>query len=225
MARKRHPQPDARPDARLSRRTKTVWASLLVSMSLVGGGLSALSGDAPGLRRGATLSPLASIAGPSSIESAFRTETPIDAGRWNAIVIHHSASPVGAAATLDAQHRAAGLAGLGYHFVIGNGSGMGDGEIHVGYRWLGQLPGAHVAGEAGRSYNRSAVGICLVGNGDRRAFTDAQMSRLVELVTEVMRRTGVPAERVYLHSDLASTRSPGAFFPEAEFRELIRSAP
>ncbi len=210
---------------RFSRRTKTVWAALAASMTLVGGGLSALSGGATGLRQGATLSPLASLSGPSSIESVFRTQTPVDDAGWNAIVIHHSASPVGSPQAIDERHRSMGLTGLGYHFVIGNGSGMGDGEIHVGYRWLDQLPGAHVAGPAGQSYNRTSVGICLVGDGDRRQFSDAQMGRLVELVSAVMKETGVPPERVYLHSDLASTRSPGAYFPAAEFRELIRSAP
>ena len=210
---------------RLSRRTKTVWGALAASMTLVGGALSALSGGSPGLRQGATLSPLASLAGPSSIESVFRTREPLDEARWNAIVIHHSASPVGSPQAIDERHRSMGLTGLGYHFVVGNGSGMGDGEVHVGYRWLEQLPGAHVAGLAGQSYNRTSVGVCLVGDGNRRPFTGAQMARLVELVSALMKRNAIPAERVYLHADLASTRSPGAYFPAAEFRELIRSAP
>ncbi|MEZ6241527.1 MAG: peptidoglycan recognition family protein [Phycisphaerales bacterium] len=210
---------------RFSRRTKTVWGALAVSMTLVGGGLSALTGSTPGLRQGATLSPLASLSGPSSIESVFHTREPVADHEWNAIVIHHSASPVGSPQSIDEQHRAMGLTGLGYHFVIGNGLGMGDGEVHVGYRWLDQLPGAHVAGPAGQTYNRTSIGICLVGDGDRRAFTDAQMARLVELVSALMKQTGIPPERVYLHSDLASTRSPGAYFPAAEFRELIRAAP
>lgn len=199
--------------------------ALAASMTLVGGALSALTASSPGLRQGATLSPLASLAGPSSIESVFRTREPVAGHAWNAIVIHHSASPVGSPESIDQQHRGMGLTGLGYHFVIGNGLGMGDGEVHVGYRWLDQLPGAHVAGPAGQSYNRTAVGVCLVGDGDRRPFSDAQMARLVELVSELMQQGGIPPERVYLHSDLASTRSPGAYFPAAEFRELIRAAP
>ena len=121
--------------------------------------------------------------------------------------------------------RAMGLAGLGYHFVIGNGVGMSDGEIHVGRRWLDQLPGAHGAGVRGDHYNRTSIGVCLVGNGDRRRFSDAQIQRLAQLTSSLARELGIPADRVLLHSDLSGARSPGAFFPEARFRELIALAP
>ena len=45
-----------------------------------------------------------------------------------------------------------GLKGLGYHFVIGNGRGISDGELYVGYRWLDQLAGAHAAGANGANW-------------------------------------------------------------------------
>lgn len=194
-------------------------------MTVVGAGLSAMTSTGATGLEGATLSPLASLSGPSTIESIYRTNAPIEDHRWLSIVIHHSGSPAGSPATIDERHRAMGLAGLGYHFVIGNGVGMGDGEIHVGRRWLDQLPGAHVAGAQGDAYNRTSIGICLVGNGDRRRFTDAQIQRLAELTSSLTHQLGIPADRVLLHSDLASTRSPGAFFPEARFRELIALAP
>ena len=202
-----------------------MWGALLGAMTVVGAGLSAMTSPGVAALEGATLSPLASISGPSTIESIYRTNAPIRDERWLSIVIHHSGSPAGSPATLDERHRAMGLAGLGYHFVIGNGVGMGDGEIHVGRRWLDQLPGAHVAGVQGDYYNRTSIGICLVGNGDRRRFTDAQIQRLAELTASLTHELGIPADRVLLHSDLASTRSPGAFFPEARFRELIALSP
>ena len=61
-------------------------------------------------------------------------------------MIHQSGSAYGKPSTIEAEHVAQNLRGLGHHFVIGNGSGMDDGEVHVGYRWLDQLPGAHAAG-------------------------------------------------------------------------------
>jgi len=210
---------------RLSRRTKIVWGALLGAMTLVGGSLSAITGHGVGALQGVTLSPLTSLSGPSTIESVFRTNAPLDQERWASIVIHHSGSPAGSPASLDEQHRSMGLAGLGYHFVIGNGVGMSDGEIHVGRRWLEQLPGAHVAGVQGDHYNRTSVGVCLVGNGDRRRFTDAQIQGLAELTAALARELDIPADRILLHSDLASTRSPGAFFPEARFREMVVLAP
>ncbi len=194
-------------------------------MTCVGGALSLMSGQGIAALEGATLSPLASLSGPSTIESIFRTDAPLERERWTSIVIHHSGSPAGSPASIDEQHRSMGLAGLGYHFVIGNGVGMSDGEIHVGRRWLDQLPGAHVAGPQGDHYNRTSIGICLVGNGDRRRFSDAQIQRLAQLTSSLARELGIPADRVLLHSDLSGARSPGAFFPEARFRELIALAP
>ncbi len=166
-------------------------------------------------------------------------EAPVVAGQWTGIVIHHSSTPAGDDVTLDRDHIAAGLSGLGYHFVIGNGQGLADGVVHVGYRWNQQLPGAHVASaspaevRSGISqtslsaadaslFNRRTIGICLVGNGNRRPFTDRQMRELVALVRELQTQLGIPGSAVYLHSDLSKVASPGKHFPAAEFEAQIR---
>ncbi len=173
---------------------------------------------------GVALPPLVAAAGPDTLDTIFRTRAPVQPGRWPAIVIHHSATGYGTPATLETRHRAQGLDGLGYHFVIGNGEGMGDGEVHVGYRWLEQLPGAHVAGANGDWYNLHSVGICLVGDGRRRTWASVKGRRLVQLVAVLQDRMGVGPEAVHLHSDLAASDDPGRFFPEAAFREQIGSA-
>ena len=98
---------------------------------------------------------------------------------------------------------------------------MDDGDIHVGYRWLDQLPGAHTAGPRGDWYNRNSIGICIVGDGRRRGFSDQQVGRLAQLVGELSRRLGIPADHIYLHSDVAKADDPGRFFPEAAFREQL----
>jgi hypothetical protein len=46
-----------------------------------------------------------------------------------------SATDLGGAKRFHKQHKARGWDGLGYHFVIGNGSDTADGEIEVGHRW------------------------------------------------------------------------------------------
>lgn len=161
-----------------------------------------------------------------------------DQGRWRAIVIHHSGAPAGDASSIERGHLSQGLAGLGYHFIIGNGQGMGDGMVHVGYRWNRQLPGAHVAvrteqqpglarvafGQADADmFNRHSIGICLVGNGNRRGFTDRQIRELVALVRSLQAEFGIPASAVRLHSDLSGIESPGMHFPVAEFEsQLLR---
>lgn len=213
-----------RKAAPVSPRSKIVWGALALSMSTVGGLLWMLQGGPSVRMEGLSLPPMVAAAGPTSIEAIFRTRQAPQEQRWQAIVIHHSGSVVGSPAAIDTQHKSMSLDGLGYHFVIGNGSGFGDGDIHVGYRWLDQLPGAHVGGEHGEWYNRNAIGICLIGDGQRRGFTDQQSRRLVQLVSSLSDRLGIPPERVYLHSDLAPTNSPGRLFPEAAFREQLARA-
>ncbi len=204
-----------------SRRSGAVWLALVGAMTCVGGTLWALqSGPMPRLD-GLALPALVSAAGPSSIEAAFSTRTALDTKRWISIVVHHSASLHETPASLGERHRAQGLTGLGHHFVIGNGSGIGDGDLHVGYRWLEQVPGAHVAGPRGDEYNRTSIGICLIGDGRRRPFTDLQVLRLVQLVRELSDRFGIPADHVHLHSDLAEADDPGRFFPAAAFRQQL----
>lgn len=202
-------------------RTRVVWGSLLCSMTVVGGLLWIMDGAKSPRVDGWSMPALASASTPHSIESVFQTRSPIQQSRWTSIVIHHSGSTVGSSQTIEAQHLAMNLKGLGHHFVIGNGRGAPDGQIHVGFRWLDQLPGAHVGGPSAELLNRESIGICLVGNGDRAAFTDAQIQRLIELVNALAAELGIPADRIYLHSDVARTSDPGRLFPVAAFREQI----
>jgi hypothetical protein len=202
-------------------RTRVVWGSLLCSMTVVGGLLWIMDGAKSPRVDGWSMPALASASTPHSIESVFQTRSPIQKSRWTSIVIHHSGSSVGSPQTIEAQHLAMNLKGLGHHFVIGNGRGAPDGQIHVGFRWLDQLPGAHVGGPSAELLNRESIGICLVGNGDRSAFSDAQIQRLLELVNALAAELGIPADRIYLHSDVARTSDPGRLFPVAAFREQI----
>lgn len=202
-----------------------VWTALAASMTTVGGLLYLAAGDARPALGGRAITPLMQLSAPSSLESIYATDAELADTQWDAIVIHHSGSPVCSPESLGRDHRAAGLDGLGYHFVIGNGRRMADGEIHLGYRWLRQLPGAHVAGPSGVDMNRRALGVCLVGDGDRRPFTRLQAQRVVELVRSLQQRFGIPASAVHLHRDLAATASPGQHFPEAELRRALASIP
>lgn len=166
---------------------------------------------------------LMAVSGPRSVEAVLETRQPLDRERWMAIMVHHSGAAYGTAESIEAQHRSMGLRGLGHHFVIGNGNGMGNGELFVGHRWLEQLPGAHAAGEHERAdwYNRHAISICLVGDGNRREFTQAQITRLMEVVSMLSAELGIPGDRIVLHSDESDVSDPGARFPAAGFREMV----
>lgn len=205
-------------------RTRTVWACFGAAMTLVTGGL--ILGDS-GAPRGLI------AASPTPVEvptmSIDPREAPLDRSRWKGIVIHHTGTPAGEVDQLEREHMAHGLAGLGYHFLIGNGQGLGDGAVHVAHRWNRQLAGAHVAAGAGLTvaaadqFNRQTIGIALVGNGDRRPFTDRQVRELVILVRALQQELGIPSTAVRLHGDLSGVSSPGKNFPQVLFEsQLLR---
>jgi hypothetical protein len=203
-----------------NRRTRLVWITFLLAVGGVTGALRMIKTTDP--RPGFLLTAVDVIGQQPETDAVFQTRRPLDRQRWNSIVIHHSGQPSGDSDSIARDQMAAGLKGLGYHFLIGNGNGLGDGIVHVGYRWIDQLPGAHVTGPNQDQYNERSIAICLVGNGDRRPFTDRQVTRLVSLVQRLQGQLGIPAHNVYLHRDLSrATDSPGRYFPTAWLQEQL----
>jgi hypothetical protein len=132
--------------------------------------------------------------------------------RWQYLVIHHSATATGNASSIDRAHRDRGFDGLGYDFVIGNGTNSPDGVVEVGYRWRQQITGAH-AKTAGNFMNEHGVGICLVGDFTRTRPTPAQMRSLDRLCTFLAQYCGISASNLRMHGDVKSTECPGKLFP------------
>jgi N-acetyl-anhydromuramyl-L-alanine amidase AmpD len=138
--------------------------------------------------------------------------------KWTAIIIHHSGTKNGDSAIFDKWHRENNhWNGVGYDFVIGNGSDSGNGEVEVTYRWQKQVTGAHVGGTPGNWANRDGIGICLVGDFSKSQPTSAQMQSLVKLVRFLQSRYGIPKNRIYGHKDTPGagtvTDCPGRNFP------------
>ncbi len=138
--------------------------------------------------------------------------------KWTAIIIHHSGTKTGNSAIFDKWHREGNhWEGVGYDFVIGNGSNSGNGEVEVTYRWRRQVTGAHCGGTPGNWANKDAVGICLVGNFDKTQPTSAQMQSLVKLVRFLQSRYRIPQSRIYGHGSTPGagtvTDCPGRNFP------------
>ena len=101
---------------------------------------------------------------------------------WNAIIIHHSATERGNAAIFDKEHREQnGWDGIGYDFVIGNGTNSGDGQVEVTFRWRQQITGAHCKTDNNWA-NEDGIGICLVGNFNNYSPSNRQLQSLTELV-------------------------------------------
>jgi len=146
-------------------------------------------------------------------------EPPVAARKWRFIVLHHTAGEEGSVASIDAAHRkrvdASGnpWLGIGYHFVIGNGNGMGDGQIEPTFRWLQQLQGAHAGSY---EYNQFGIGIALVGNFENGAPSPAQQEAAIRLVQALRRAYDIPADQVVAHRDIRATACPGRYFPMHE---------
>jgi N-acetylmuramoyl-L-alanine amidase len=141
------------------------------------------------------------------------------ARRWRHIVLHHSATPGGNVAAFEAWHRSGSrrfALGMAYHFVIGNGRGMRDGELVAGSRWRRQQQGAHIAArlrdeQTGANLAAESIGVCLVGNFENAAPTRAQLATLRRLVRVLRQRYAIAAERVRGHGEVhpGHTACPG----------------
>jgi hypothetical protein len=127
---------------------------------------------------------------------------------WYWIVIHHSATPAGSVKDFDREHKEKGWDECGYHFVIGNGTNSGNGQIEVGPRWPKQKYGAH-AKTPDNQYNEHGIGICLVGNFDIDRPTAAQMASLDKLVVYLMKTYNIRADHVLGHKQTKPTDCPG----------------
>ena len=143
---------------------------------------------------------------------------------WKFIVLHHTASNTGSVETIHEEHlrrkdkKGNHWLGIGYHFVIGNGSGMSDGEIEPTFRWRQQIQGAH----AGVSdYNQRGIGIVLIGNFENSPPTDAQTSSVKQLVGILKREYGIASSKVIGHGDVKATECPGKLFPMSDIRGSI----
>lgn len=114
---------------------------------------------------------------------------PVQKARWRYIVVHNSGTRQGNAKAFDFYHtRVRKMSnGLAYHFVIGNGTSSGDGQIEVGNRWRRQINGGHVHSDY---LNNIALGICLVGDFNQERPTAKQLESLDELIRYLRQRTG-----------------------------------
>ncbi|CAN5592831.1 hypothetical protein BH20VER3_BH20VER3_05370 [soil metagenome] len=151
---------------------------------------------------------------------------PVLRERWRFIIVHNSGTRQGNARIFNYYHRRVRRMrnGLAYHFVIGNGTSSGNGEIEVGDRWRRQINGGHVHSDY---LNNISLGICLVGDFNRRQPTRAQLDSCEELIRYLRDRCG-KVERhnipVRPHRDMNpprwATDCPGDDFPYRWFGQF-----
>jgi hypothetical protein len=213
-------RPSADSRRRPDNRTIAVWGGFAAMITIVAGVLAVTDNEAP--RTGFLAASIERYGEEAQVDPVFLIDAPLDRQRWTGIVIHHLGLPAADVDSIHHLHQSYGYHGLGYHFVVGNGRGLGDGVVHVGYRWNDQLPGVHTAGPDANLHNQRSIGICLVGDGDLQPFSEKQFENLLRLVQRLQRELDIPADRVVLHRDVnAAIADPGRFFPEARFREQL----
>ena len=129
---------------------------------------------------------------------------------WRYITLHHSATLEGNAEVFDRNHRKRRMGGLFYHFVIGNGTCSGNGQVEAGWRWRKQV-------KANRPYD---IQICLVGDFNKQEVSAAQYAALLQLLKVLCKQYNIPPKNIRRHKDVADkvTECPGENFP---FYKLI----
>tara|TARA_R100000027_G_C2251454_1_gene94447 strand:+ start:6963 stop:7700 length:738 start_codon:yes stop_codon:yes gene_type:complete len=165
---------------------------------------------------------LPTVAGDNMLSEVRRVSEPKRGGlrTWRYIVVHHSGVATGNAEIYGNYHlNKVGMKnGLAYHFVIGNGTKSGDGEIEIGPRWDRQLNGGHVKSS---KVNNQGVGICLVGNFQNTRPTARQLAALNSLGTYL--RELIPNQTKFaVHREIDGknhTVCPGKYFPTAQMHK------
>lgn len=140
------------------------------------------------------------------------------------VVIHHSGTDSGSVESIHRAHRQRKDAqgnpwlGIGYHFVIGNGSGMRDGEVQSTFRWNQQIHGAHSGSQV---HNANGIGVCLIGNFEQDVPTNNQLQAVEKLISQLATRYNIPARLVIGHRHVKPTACPGKNFP---LQDVIRKS-
>ncbi len=210
-------------------RTTMVWGAFIMAMTLVGGVLVLTDPNpAPDLHSGRSLAGLL----PSAVDSkrtVIDTDQAIDSTRWNEIIIEDSGQPHGSVESITRNAQAHGSQGFPQHFLIGNGNGMGDGDLHLSYRWNNQQIAQPIKILTSQSdqadAHDGAVRICLVGNLENRPFTTSQLDRLAALIAGLQQELNIPITHVRFQTDYeVDSQIANPNFDQQAFYALLAKA-
>ena len=135
---------------------------------------------------------------------------PVTPRPWRWIVIHHSDTEHGDLAFIDRLHKDKGWDGVGYDFVIGNGTDTADGLVEPTFRWTQQIIGAHAKTPDNR-FNEYGIGICLVGNMMEHPPTAKQLAAVERLTGYLMATYHIAPDHILGHRDTKQTECPGTY--------------
>ena len=142
--------------------------------------------------------------------------------RWNYIVIHHSAGNYGNIEFLQKVHRERQsrdpLDAIPYHYIVGNGNGLGVGVVKSDWRQAWNIWGMHVS-KHNVDRNFRGLGICLIGNFEKKSISEKQYQALVTLTKKLMKKYNIPVKNISGHGYTKGehTKCPGKHFPMERF--------
>ncbi|MCU7845652.1 MAG: peptidoglycan recognition protein family protein [Candidatus Thiodiazotropha sp. (ex Monitilora ramsayi)] len=146
--------------------------------------------------------------------------------RWKYIVIHHSGGSFGTIEFLQKVHRERQandpIDAIPYHYIIGNGNGLREGEVASDWRQELGIWGAHVSGR-NTARNMWGIGICLIGNYEMYPVPELQYNSLVSLTKSLMSEYNISVHNVTGHGHIEGeqTKCPGKLFPMEQFKRDI----
>lgn len=184
-----------------------VWATLVGSLACTSALLLAI---APEPMRPELPSPLMAAA-PAQSDLTAIVAKDIQPGRWKYIYVHHSKTPAGDARTLGSP-----TSGLPGHFLVGNGNGLADGQIQIGWRWESQKSAMPPAGVA--SIDPACIRITLVGDFDAASPSATQLARTRQLIQALQATARISDDGVLLFSAAGQPAGAGKLTRDALLR-------
>lgn len=137
------------------------------------------------------------------LDGSLQTNILRNSLQWEKIVIHSLGEKEVSLSNLERHHKKilGFQEGVAWHFLIGDGSALENGEIYPTNRWEKQL-----LGKAFRQHSEEgALHICLLGKEDTPASKE-QLKALDELLTMLLNRHS--SAEIYAHSALEPTPRP-----------------
>lgn len=136
----------------------------------------------------------------------------MSARKWYGLVIHHTAGRQSdTIESVRAQHLKQKYADIGYHYFVEVDS-KGRGHLKRGRST--ELQGCH----GNKHANNTMLGLCVAGNYEKQAMSDALYQDVLGAVLHVLKIHGVAAGKIVGHREIKATACPGKLFPLAALK-------
>jgi hypothetical protein len=142
--------------------------------------------------------------------------------RFNAVVIHHSASSVDNYQSIAEFHRRErGWGDAAYHLILSNGSTeipLGFLEATGRYRYL-----APSVATKNMYYNLRAIHICVVGDYDKHQMPERVQAALIDVAHQLQEKYWIADDKIMFHRDCSSSSCPGRLITKEKLQRWLAS--